>query len=275
MSNLPKLLGSVALLALLGGCTIEAADSEETQTETEDVGISEQEIRNGLWAPLPSADGNVDITVERNVGGLLYRKRGTGMLLGPRWVLTAGHVVDASDIGGAPTQISVTWGHVTDPSAPTRIWQNVYIHPSHTTGGATSPTQPADVDVALIHLSTAFSGAVTRSISTAATSTLAGTTLSCCGYGWTAEVAGSHGILHCGAMPVSATNTNYVTLIPNALSQIPLQGDSGTSCIDVFGGAGVSGVVTAVSGSPVNAGYVVPADRFRTWVQTTMTTVGP
>ncbi|WP_437647469.1 trypsin-like serine protease [Sorangium sp. So ce362] len=282
MSNLLKPLGFVALLALMGGCAIEGTDSDETgtETETEEVGSSEQEVRNGLWAPLPSADGSVYITAERLANGVLFRKFGTGMLLSPRWILTAGHVVDSSTLSGNPTQITVRWGHATDPSAPTRTYQAVYFHSTHVSGGVTSSTSLTDVDIALVHLTTGFTGAVTRSISTASWSALLAlnSTLSCCGYGLTANTGSSTGVLHCGAMPVLTATDKVVVLSPNVLDQLPLYGDSGSSCIDVFGGAGIAGVVSANSflspGSPAGGAYVVPADRFRTFVQNTMATVG-
>ncbi|XXX77719.1 trypsin-like serine protease [Sorangium sp. So ce134] len=282
MSNLLKPLGFVALLALVGGCAIEGTDPDETGTEaeTEEAGSSEQEIRNGLWAPLPSADGNVFITAERSVPGDFDSKVGTGMLLSSRWVLTAGHVVDSSDLGGNPTLITVRWGHATDPSAPTRTSQAVYFHGTHLPGGVTSSTSLTDVDIALVRLTTGFTGAVTRSISTASWSALLApnSTLSCCGYGRTANTGGSIGVLHCGAMPVLTASDKVVVLNPSVLDQLPLSGDSGSSCIDVFGGAGIAGVVSANAfqsqNGPATGAYVVPADRFRTFVQDTIAANG-
>ncbi len=282
MPNSLKLLGSAALLALLGGCMSDVADPDEAETQTEaeeagaeEVGSSEQEIRNGLWAPIPSADGYVDIMAEGTTLISTSRKRGSGILLGPRWVLTAGHNVDSSTIGGTPTKVEVRWGHITDLNAPTRLAQTLYYHPDHTPGFETSPDHPGDVDIALIRLASPIAGAVTRPISTAAWTTLSGTTLSCCGYAPNVEVGGAHGTLHCGAMPVLANRAEYATIGSNALGQIPLGGDSGGACNDVFAGTVISGVMTAISGIPASFAYVVPADRFRTWVQNKIAAVGP
>lgn len=249
--------GSVGAALLLLGC---AGESDAPQ-----VAAVQEEIRNGTPSLAPQFDTVVSITN----GGLAF---GSGTLVAGNWVLTAGHVVD--HLKTVNSNITVRWGNSSDATAQTRKAVAVYLHPKHSVGLSSQPARPAEVDAALVRLESPFTNAITRPISSASTSSLLNTSVSCLGYGKTVENdPNSIGVLTFGFFSITAVATNHI-LIPqnNDLlfgSQVPLGGDSGGSCINVL--QEIVGVISTGDFAPANAAYAVPAAAFRSWATGIMT----
>ncbi len=252
----------LAVVACNVGCSTVA---EEERPE----GVSQVSapIRNGAPHLNPLLDGVVSIRNGDATGAVGF---GSGTLVAADWVLTAAHVVDGRRTN--PKHVTVTWGNDSDPARQQRTGVAIYHHPKHTVGQISGPSATSEVDVALVRLASPFTNAITKAISTGATSALLNTTVDCIGYGPTVE-AGALGTLTYAWLPVVATATNHVQVNANQDllfgSQIWLPGDSGGPCTNL--GVDVAGVISSVDANvPRGFGYMVPAAAFRSWVTTTI-----
>jgi hypothetical protein len=239
----------IGLVGVALGCT--GAGSADTEI-TGRLG----EIRGGFPIANPRADSQVLITVPGSGSG-------TGVLLSQEWVLTAAHVVDIRrmNIPG----VTVKLGNASDTGAQVRNAVAVYHHPAHSLAVGSGPSNPSQVDVALVRVSPPFSASITRSISSVSNSALLNTSPICNGYGLTVEGNFSTaGTLTFGSVFVAAVNTNFARVVPGVANNIHLPGDSGGPCFDAFGG--VVGVMSTDGVAvPVTEGFIVPADAFRGW----------
>jgi len=250
---LNKVLCILGLLGLtIAGC---ASDSEPGADARESARASSEEIQNGF--PLePSLWPVVAIS-----GGTT----GSGTMITPEWILTAGHVVDDFRI---PSSITVRWGNKGDTSAQTRRALAVYHHPKYVLGKHSEPGLPDVVDAALVRVDKPFTGAIVRPISTASTSSYVGQLLLCMGYGRQQETVSSPGIMTTAYLPLTSFSTNYAQVDLNDSvfgPQIMLSGDSGGPCLDALLGSVVGVISSTDKDSPKKMGWISPASSFRTW----------
>ncbi len=200
-------------------------------------------------------------------GGFVYlanlsaRRSGSGVLLDNQWVLTAAHVAEAAARPGRAGDLFVDLG------TQTRQAQEVFLHPLWNGDGESE--NPNIVDVALVKVSTPFTGNFKRNISPLGTPDLIDVqqTTRCRGYGPTdinlAEQQGG-GLNRDGTLAEPAMTRADFTMenFPpkrsnsfrssfgfcadqNAQQQVTYPGDSGGACVATSGTADIYGIVAS------------------------------
>jgi hypothetical protein len=269
MKNWTRLgFGIGCIVASAGACAVESGEPIDSQDDS---------IRLGTpYAPLFESV----VLVETYDSNSNIVQRGSGIIMSPEWVLTAGHVIDGEEIGGLQPidNTFVIWGAVDDESAPVSGITARYFHPKHVRGLQSSVDQ-TNVDVALLRVDPPFTGAPTRTLFSGDPRTLFNVDITCFGYGYqmhtsAGEPSGITGQLTVAAgLRVTGTGNVIIQAQENALTQIPIMGDSGGPCMAFPGATPIYGVISSSVISPEPRPHhvnVVHAKAFRTWAETTM-----
>ncbi|MDI1450442.1 trypsin-like serine protease [Polyangium sp. 6x1] len=259
-------LMALALTAALGsGC----AEGDLPDVNEEATAESEDAIKNGtVWDPWSQSTQTWTRNVVRLPGC-------TGTLMNREWVLTASHCFP----NGPGTDPSTLWAslRLDDGSTVTSVGVELLFHPQYAAG----------VDVALLRLATPIDpGVASLPLYTGTTASLIGDTVFCAGYGaidtggacsdtmpcpsgqfcqWGVCMTPSDGNLRTASFSIIQDPVDpvmwYRFQVPNALGQLELPGDSGSSC---WNGSGLTGVMKA--GNSTNYNRQTSAEAFRDWV---------
>ena len=201
---------------------------------------------------------------------------GSGALLTNEWILTAGHSTRRFGV----KHVEPVASHLVKMgSSASRAAKRIVLHPDFVEH--LNKNQDDGHDVALIRtdpylLDGSFSG-YARPVATSTTAQLLGVGTRCYGYGDTVlGQSSTAGVLHYGNFTIqdaAPPQSDFFRVFKNGADQLPIEGDSGGPCVDLFSQMLYGTIKAREDGSNPQWTEVSSVSGYRAWADFVMNTI--